>query len=345
MNRLIVLALYLTVNFSACRSQPPAISSTTPREAAVNFLGSLSANQKKQAQFLFSDDERYNWHFIPRSRKGIPLKDLNAAQRNTAFSLLRMTMSDTGYRKATAIIELEDILRESENRPVGDEYRDKGKYYFSIFGDPAVDSIWGWRLEGHHVSLNFSSENNRLISGTPGFLGTNPAIVLSGPEKGRQILQDETVLGLSLIQSLDEQQKKKAIISSEAPGDIITSNSRKAMINDPKGILYGELNSTQQRLFMQLLSIYIHRYTNLLAKIMMNEIETAGLNNLRFAWAGDQQTGVGHPNYYRIQGPTLIIEYDNTQNNANHVHTVLRDLKNDFGGDELLEHYNNSRHQ
>ncbi|TMI69155.1 MAG: DUF3500 domain-containing protein [Bacteroidetes bacterium] len=345
MNRLIVLALYLTVNFSACRSQPPAISSTTPREAAVNFLGSLSANQKKQAQFLFSDDERYNWHFIPKSRKGIPLKDLNAAQRNTAFSLLRMTMSDTGYRKATAIIELEDILRESENRPVGDEYRDKGKYYFSIFGDPAVDSIWGWRLEGHHVSLNFSSENNRLISGTPGFLGTNPAIVLSGPEKGRQILQDETVLGLSLIQSLDEQQKKKAIISSEAPGDIITSNSRKAMINDPKGILYGELNSTQQRLFMQLLSIYIHRYTNLLAKIMMNEIETAGLNNLRFAWAGDQQTGVGHPNYYRIQGPTLIIEYDNTQNNANHVHTVLRDLKNDFGGDELLEHYNNSRHQ
>jgi hypothetical protein len=345
MNRLIVLALYLTVNFSACRSQPPAISSTTPREAAVNFLGSLSANQKKQAQFLFSDDERYNWHFIPKSRKGIPLKDLNAAQRNTAFSLLRMTMSDTGYRKATAIIELEDILRESENRPVGDEYRDKGKYYFSIFGDPAVDSIWGWRLEGHHVSLNFSSENNRLISGTPGFLGTNPAIVLSGPEKGRQILQDETVLGLSLIQSLDEQQKKKAIISSEAPGDIITSNSRKAMINDPKGILYAELNSTQQRLFMQLLSIYIHRYTNLLAKIMMNEIETAGLNNLRFAWAGDQQTGVGHPNYYRIQGPTLIIEYDNTQNNANHVHTVLRDLKNDFGGDELLEHYNNSRHQ
>src|SRR5436190_1319344 len=345
MNRLIVLALYLAVNFSACRSQPPALSSTTPREAAVNFLGSLSVNQKKQAQFLFSDDERYNRHFIPKSRKGIPLKELDAAQRNTAFSLLRMTMSDTGYRKATAIIELEDILRESENRPVGDEYRDKGKYYFSIFGDPAVDSIWGWRLEGHHVSLNFSSENNRLVSGTPGFLGTNPAIVLSGPEKGRQILQDETVLGLALIQSLDEQQKKKAIISGDAPGDIITSNARKAMINDPKGILYGELNSTQQRLFMQLLSIYIHRYTNLLAKIMMNEIETAGLNNLRFAWAGDQQTGVGHPNYYRIQGPTLIIEYDNTQNNANHVHTVLRDLKNDFGGDELLEHYNNSRHQ
>jgi hypothetical protein len=195
------------------------------------------------------------------------------------------------------------------------------------------------------VSLNFSSENNKLVSGTPGFLGANPAIVLSGPEKGKQILRDETELGVALIQSLDEQQKKKAIISSEAPADIITSNARKAMINDPKGILYGELNSTQQRLFMQLLSIYIHRYTNLLAKIMMNEIETAGLSNLRFAWAGDQETGPGHPHYYRIQGPTLIIEYDNTQNNANHVHTVLRDLKNDFGGDELLEHYNSIKHQ
>jgi hypothetical protein len=345
MNRTIFIALCLTFNFSACHSQAPALSSTTPREAAINFLGSLSVNQKKQAQFLFSDDERYDWHFIPKSRKGIPLKELNAAQRNAAFSLLHMTMSDTGYRKATAIIELEDILRESENRPVGDEYRDNGKYYFSIFGNPSIDSIWGWRMEGHHVSLNFSSENNRLVSGTPGFLGTNPAIVLSGPEKGRQILQDETMLGLALIQSLDEQQKKKAIVSSEAPGDIITSNARKAMINDPKGILYAELNSTQQRLFMQLLSIYIHRYTNLLAKTMMNEIETAGLNNIRFAWAGDQQTGPGHPHYYRIQGPTLIIEYDNTQNNANHVHTVLRDLKNDFGGDELLDHYNNSRHQ
>jgi hypothetical protein len=345
MNRLIILALFLAVNFSACHSQPPALSSTTPRAAAVNFLASLSVNQKKQAQFLFSDDERYDWHFIPKSRKGIPLKELNSDQRNAAFSLLHITLSDTGYLKATAIIELEDILRESENRPVGDEYRDNGKYYFSIFGDPAIDSIWGWRLEGHHLSLNFSSQNNRIVSGTPGFLGSNPAIVLSGPEKGRQILKDETELGLALIQSLNDQQKKKAIISSEAPADIITSNTRKAMINDPKGILYGELNSTQQRLVMQLLSIYIHRYTILLAKIMMNEIETAGLNNIRFAWAGDQQTGVGHPHYYRIQGPTVIIEYDNTQNNANHVHTVLRDLKNDFGGDELLEHYNNSRHQ
>ena len=137
---------------------------------------------------------------------------------------------------------------------------------------------------------------------------------------------------------------EKAIINVKAPAEILTGDSRKAMINDPKGILYNELNGTQQKIFMKLLSIYIHRYTRLFAMGMMQEIEAAGLNNLRFAWAGEQQPAIGHPNYYRIQGPTIIIEYDNTQNNANHVHSVIRDLKNDFGGDELLEHYNKVRH-
>ena len=229
--------------------------------------------------------------------------------------------------------------------PPDDDHRDPGKYYFSIFGDPVTDSIWGWRFEGHHVSINFSSENNRLVSGTPGFLGSNPAIVLSGPEKGKQVLKDETELGFSMLNSLDTEQKNIATIQVAALAEIITGNSRKAMINDPKGILYSQLNSSQQKIFLQLLSMYIHRYTRLFAIQMMHEIEAAGLNNLRFAWAGDQQPGVGHPHYYRIQGPTIIIEYDNTQNNANHIHTVIRDLKNDFGGDELLEHYNKTSHQ
>jgi hypothetical protein len=235
-------------------------------------------------------------------------------------------------------------LREVEGRPVDDDHRNPGKYYFSIFGNPAADAIWGWRLEGHHIAFNFSSENNRLVSGTPAFLGANPAVVLSGQEKGMQVLKDETELGLALLQSLDASQKKKAIMNVKAPAEIITGNSRKAMIRDPQGILYSELNGAQQKLFLQLLSVYIHRYTRLFADVMMKEIETAGLKNLRFAWAGDEQTGLGHPHYYRVQGPTIIIEYDNTQNNANHVHTVIRDLKYDFGGDELLMHYNNSKH-
>jgi hypothetical protein len=143
---------------------------------------------------------------------------------------------------------------------------------------------------------------------------------------------------------LDANQVKKAIINNDAPSEIITGADRKAMIEHPQGILYSELNSSQQKMLIELLSVYIHRYTRLFALVMMKEIETAGLNNLQFAWAGAQQAGVGHPHYYRIQGPTIIIEYDNTQNNANHIHTVIRDLKNDFGGDELLEHYKRDHH-
>ncbi len=314
--------------------------------AAVKyFVQSLNKEQKQKTLIPFADSERFNWHFIPKNdRKGIPLKELNDTQKKAAMDLLRSALSESAFEKATSIIQLEIILKEVESRNAADDYRDPGKYYFSIFGNPMTESIWGWRLEGHHVSLNFSSQNNKLISGSPGFFGSNPAVVLAGPEKGKQILKDETMLGFSLLHSLNEKQTSTAIINKNAPSDILTSNSRKAMINDPKGILYSELNQDQQKIFMQLLSIYIHRYTKTFADVMMKEIETAGLNNLRFAWAGDLEPGVGHPHYYRIQGPTIIIEYDNTQNNANHVHSVVRDLKLDFGGDELLDHYNASKH-
>jgi hypothetical protein len=328
-------------NFKAVKATPPPGMAT----AAYEFIKGLSDKQRENALFDFDDEERYNWHFIPKTRKGIALKELDAAQLKAAMNLLRTAMSDNGYAKTKAIIELEGVLREVEGRPVGDDYRDSGKYYFSVFGNPAADSIWGWRLEGHHVSLNFSSQNNKLISGTPGFMGSNPAVVLSGPEKGKHILKDETELGLTFLQSLDAKQKEKAVISNVAPGDIVTANRRKAMINDPKGILYTELNASQKKSFIQLLSLYIQRYNHAFAMDMMQEIEEAGLDNLRFAWAGEQQTAPGHPHYYRIQGPTLIIEYDNTQNNANHIHTVIRDLKHDFGGDQLLEHYKNHPHK
>jgi hypothetical protein len=339
-----LLLMSMLAAFASCQSQT-AVNNTKGNmtTAAVNFLQSLSASQKQKAQFAFDEEERYNWHYIPKERKGIPLKELNAAQYKTAMELLHAALSDTGFAKTTAVIKLEAVLRDVEGRPETDDYRDQGKYYFSIFGKPGTDKIWGWRLEGHHISFNFSSENNQLVSGTPGFIGSNPAVVLSGPEKGLEILKDETQLGFNLLHSLNTDQKKKAVITTKAPGDIITASNRKAMIENPQGILYSELNSQQHKLFMQLLSLYIHRYTATFASTMMKEVEDAGISNLRFAWAGDEQPGVGHPHYYRIQGPTIIIEYDNTQNNANHVHTVVRDLKNDFGGDLLLEHYKNHK--
>ena len=346
-----ILFVLLLQSFLSCHSQ----TETKPRQntgtnlsdmakKASVFLQTLSENQRAKIQFGFNEEERYNWHYIPKSRKGLTLNEMTGQQIKDAFALLRTVLSDTGFNKANSIIQLEIVLREVESRSSNDTYRDPGNYFFSIFGNPAADAIWGWRLEGHHLSFNFSSEDNRLVSGTPSFLGSNPAVVLSGSEKGKYILKDEADLGFALLHSLNKEQKDKAIISNEAPGDILTAASRNAIIKEPKGILYNELESPQQKIFMQLLIIYIHRYTRSFAEVMMKEIEEAGLNNLRFAWAGDQQPGVGHPHYYRIQGPTIIIEYDNTQNNANHIHTVIRDLKNDFGGDELLKHYKNDQH-
>ena len=339
----LLLLFFVFFCFLSCQSQTTKnAANTNMGKAAMQFLQSLTPEQKEKAQLLFDNEERYNWHYVPRERKGIPLKELTDKQVAIAMELLHTALSDTGFAKTTAIIKLENVLREIEN--ASPDYRNPGNYYFTIFGNPA-DSIWGWRLEGHHVSLNFSSQGNQLISGTPGFLGANPALVLSGPQRGLQILKDETSLGFELLHSLTAEQKQKAIINAKAPSDIITGANRKAVIKSLQGITYNELSSEQQKIFLRLVSSYTHRYKSSLASKMMHDIEEAGLHNLRFAWAGTEEEGVGHPHYYRIQGPTIIIEYDNTQNNANHVHTVVRDLKNDFGGDQLLEHYKGKHKQ
>jgi uncharacterized protein DUF3500 len=336
--RYIALLVLFAVALMSCHSQVNNQVASPMSVAANEFLQSLSSKQRSATQFKFDEDERYNWHYIPKTRKGITLKELNSAQRNAVMNMLHTALSDTAFQKTTAIMQLENVLRTVEGRPANDDYRDPDNYHVSVFGNPS-DPIWGWRFEGHHISFNFSSKDNRLESTTPNFLGANPAVVLSGPEKGKEVLKDETELGYALLRSLDEKQKQKAVINVDAPAEIITGADRKAIITDTHGVSYNELNSEQQKVFVQLLSLYIHRYTRLFAMDMMKDIESAGMNNLLFSWAGDQQIGIGHPHYYRIKGPTIIIEYDNTQNNANHVHTVVRDLKDDFGGDELLEHY------
>jgi hypothetical protein len=342
MKMFLLFAAFVSLSCNDCRSQTKNNSANiNMRGVAIQFLQNLNDAQKEKAQLLFDNEERYHWFYIPIERKGVPLKDLNEKQVKIGMDLLHTALSDTSFNKTMAIIQLENVLRELEN--ASPDYRNPGNYYFTIFGNPG-DSIWGWRFEGHHVSFNFSSQNNRLVSGSPGFMGSNPAVVQSGMQKGLQILKEESLLGFELLHSLTAEQKQKAIFSTRAPGDIVTASSRKAMIQSLQGIVYSDLNSKQQKIFLQLLSIYIYRYKSQLASKMMQEIEEAGLNNLRFAWAGSEVAGVGHPHYYRIQGPTIIIEYDNTQNNANHVHTVIRDLKNDFGGDQLLEHYRHSKH-
>lgn len=304
---------------------------------ANRFLNSLSKEARQKCHYAFQDEERFNWHFVPRARNGVTLHDLSESQRQAAFELLKASLSQQGYKKATGIIGLEDILREVEGRSAGDNYRDRLNYYFTIFGTPSTKSAWGWRLEGHHVSLNFSSVDGLVESATPSFFGSNPAIVPSGKEKGKQILKDETELGFSLLNSLSADQLKTALVSERAPYDIMTGNNRTAHALKPVGILYTALNDAQKKLFMQLLKVYVDNYAFGFSSKLMAKIEQAGIHQLSFAWAGSLKPGAGH--YYRIQGPMLLIEYDNTQNNANHVHTVVRDLTNDFAEDILREHY------
>ena len=327
-----LLLLFATALHADCFSQSNSLD-----QVANSFLNSLDEKQRAKTIYSFIHDERYNWHYFPKSdRKGISLNDLSDEQKKKAFALLKSCMSEPGYAKTTGVLQLESVLHQLENR--NDDYRNSGKYYFIVFGKPDAKGIWGWRFEGHHLSLSFSTQDNKLISGTPGFLGANPAIVPSGPQKGKQVLREETELAFQLLHSLTPQQLQTTQTAAGLPGDIITFVSRKAEIERKEGIDYASLTPKQQALFMNLIQIYIHRYTKAFAATMLNELEAAGLNNLRFTWAGAKQQD-GKPYYYRIQGPTIIIEFDNSQNNANHIHTVVRDLKHDFGGDELLEHY------
>ncbi len=310
---------------------------------ANTFIATLNDAQKTQALYPFDTAERYRFMYVPlNDRKGISMNELDAAQQAAVFSLLKTSLADETVKKVKSIMLLDNVLKELEHRKADDHYRDPGKYFLTIFGIPSATTIWGWRFEGHHIAFHFSANKKELVAATPSFLGSNPAIVLEGPQKGEEVLKEETEKGFALLHALSAAELKKAVIDSVAPGEILTAASRTAMIEHPAGIRYNELSPAHQQLMLQLLGLYVHRYTKLFADNMLKQIQAAGLDNLWFTWAGYTEHVLGKPYYYRLQGPTIIIEYDNSQNNANHIHTVIRDLKNDFGGDMLLEHYRES---
>jgi hypothetical protein len=296
------------------------------------LLSSFSGDLKKKTKYEFNDSERFNWHFVPRSRKGTPLYDLDEKQKAMVLSILQSSLSETGYSKALGVIMLEGVLREFEGN-----HRDPKKYFFTVFGEPSKEKPWAFRFEGHHLSLNFVCADGSIQSATPSFMGANPGIVSRGPQKGKEVLKEESDLGFKLINSLSPEKLKIARFSETALPEIISGNDRNAKPLEPKGIAYRELSSDQQKILLQLLDVYVKNYQLGFSKTLMDKITKAGIHNLSFAWSGSLKPGVGH--YYRIQGPMLLIEYDNTQNNANHVHTVVRDLTNDFAEDILLEHY------
>lgn len=302
--------------------------------AAKAFLSALDEAQRAKVQFPFDSEERFNWHYIPRARKGLPLAEMNPAQREAAFALLKTGLSGSGFTRAESIRSLELVLRAIENR----NSRDPEQYFFSIFGTPG-DKSWGWRYEGHHVSQNWTIATGKAVSTSPAFFGANPAIVMDGPAKGTRALAAEADLGWALLEGLEAKSRQVAIVPGAAPTEIITANSRKAAMLENTGLSARDMNTKERGLLIALIEAHANAQQADLAAARLAAIKAAGPDNVRFTWIGATKNEPGAAHYYRIQGPTFLIEYDNTQNNANHQHIVWRDFNGDFGADVLAEHY------
>ena len=307
--------------------------------AALTFLAALEPDQRMKASFELGAEERFNWHFIPKDRKGLTVKEMAPEQKLLAHALLNTAMSQSGYLQAVTVMSLEQILHEIE-RGSGRFARDPELYYFSIFGKPDAKGTWAWRVEGHHLSLNFTVVKGSMTSVTPSFFGSNPGTVKSGHRKGLQVLAGEENIGRKLVNSLTDEQKRIAIYSDTAPRDVITAADRRAHLLEPQGLAASKMSEEQINLLKSLIQEYVQNYRQEFAQKDLEAIKSAGSDHIFFAWAGSVEPEQGH--YYRVQGPTFLFEYDNTQNSANHVHAVWRDLKNDFGEDLLKQHYSDA---
>ena len=307
--------------------------SSSGTEAASALLQSLPEAKRTKAKLSFESPERTTWHYVPMRRAGIPLADLDAEQKALVDPLLQSALSPSGYKTAQQIVQHETILREIE----GSSRRDPGLYYTAVFGDPTPRAPWAWRFEGHHLSVNATHIDGQTQVVAPLFMGSNPARVPSGPKAGLRILAAEEDLARELIRMLPDECRARAILSERTFGDIVTRNDPKVRAFNIEGLAIGDMSQEEQALLRKLLHVYANRMTQNAAREQLERIERAGFDKLHFGWAGSLEPG--KPHYYRIHGPTVLIEYDNTQNNANHIHSVWRDLERDFGGDLLRAHY------
>jgi hypothetical protein len=351
--------------------------------AANGFLAGLTPEQRQQAALPFEGEERLRWNFIPNEmfpRKGLMVKAMSEAQREQAHALLKTGLSQKGYLTASAIMDLENVLRAIESAaaasaaaaPPGTAAqaatppvatapaagtapgganpaagvpaaprqrfaRDPLEYFVTIFGTPSAKGAWGWRLDGHHISLHFTIEDGEAVASSPTFFGTNPAQVMDGPKKGLRLLGAEEDAARALMLSLDDTQRATATIQATPPNEILTANNPVAEPLTPSGISAAAMTPAQRELLVKLLDVYASSMAEDIGADRMARARAAGIENISFAWAGDTQPGQKH--YYRVQGPSFLIEYDNVQNNGNHVHCVWRDFKGDFGRDLLAEHH------
>lgn len=312
---------------------------TATTDAAQRFLESLAPAQRSTALRRFQDPDRLDWHYIPKpTRKGLPLRDMNDEQRTLCHHLLRACLSDSGYEKAVKIMSLENNLREGERGRVGSPLRDPLRYFLTVFGEPTTQGPWGWSLEGHHFSIHCVVRDGDVASDTPSFWGANPAtirtLVAGGPPEGTRTLEREEQLAFELVHSLDESQRKRAVIADKSPEEILSSHLSQPPDVPREGLPAREMNESQKETLCSLLKAYTDNLAKPLADKRWASIDADGFDEIYFAWAGATMPGIGH--YYRIQGPSFLLEFVNVQtdpagNRANHIHSVWRNLKGDFG--------------
>lgn len=346
-----ILLLGATVANAQDNKPQPKAPVAEIRQAAVVFLQGLSPELRKQVSFTMDDKERRAWSNLPTTsfkREGVSFKEMSAEQRTLAHQLLQSTLSSQGYLKTTGIMHLDEILKSlaEKRRPTNTPMFGHDLYWIGIFGDPAKDSSWGWQLDGHHLALNITVVGEE-VSVRPAFMGSDPARLPEGTYSGWMVQGAEDEKGKQLFASLDEQQRAKAIIDNVAPRDVITGPTRGDQLKTPTGLPASELNAAQRRLLMSLINEYVHNYEHNIAHIQLDRILSSGIEKLHFAWAG---TAEGKPYYYRIHGPTVIIEFDNhfppgrSSGPVNHIHTVFREPGNDYGEDLLKKHLLESPH-
>ena len=323
------------MNFSSSSKNKSTIKKM--QEAASSFYDNLDAKARNKALFHYLDGERIFWYYPPLNRHGLPLKDMTKELKSLVFTLLETGLSSDAFNQTLQIINHELILKELEIREnIKTFVRDPERYYFTIFGNPKSKDPWGWRFEGHHVSIHFSIWSDKIKSVTPLFLGVNPAEVKDGDSKGLRILKKREDLAFELVNSMSKDQHHIATIYENTPKDIITYNSSRVTVPVVEGISWDELKIGQQKLLKLLIAEYVNQVNPNLVKSKLEYLESNTLKSVKFGWAGGINLGEAY--YYRIHGGNLFIELDNYQSGANHVHSVWRDVENDFAQDVLRKH-------
>jgi hypothetical protein len=317
-------------------SQAPLAQSPTASSAAARLIQATPANAQATLLQPFTEQARTDWHYTPRRRAGVAWRDMSAAQRDATTDLLRSALSASGLDKVRAVMALEIALRELETFGLS---RDPENYAIAIFGEPSNARPWGWRIEGHHLSLHWTLRGDDYIATLPQFFGANPARVPrdigKGPRAGARVLGEEEDRARALLGSLSAQQRAVAIFDAQPYGDIITRNAERVSPLEPKGIAFADLTAAQQAQLLSLISAFAEHLKPEYAQARLARVHAGGLETLRFGWAGAVKPG--EPYYFRIQGAGFLIELDNS--GGNHIHSVWRDFAGDWGRDALGEHY------